>query len=62
MQNQDEHDDITLRERIMKVEVLLTNHLHHHEIWITGIIIPLSVASVIGIVTLIVKIFFFNGN
>ena len=51
--------DVTLKERMVAIETLLTNHLHHHEIYLCFVLLPLLVAGVIsagGVVFVAVKL------
>lgn len=50
----------TIKERIAVLETLMTNHLHHHEIWLKGFIIPLlvlAIGNLAGVCVLIFKVF-----
>jgi len=40
--------DATIKERMAVIETLLNNHLHHHEVYLTFVLLPLLVASLIG--------------
>lgn len=35
--------DTTVKERLAILETLLKNHLHHHEIYLTGVLIPMGI-------------------
>jgi len=39
--------DSTIKERIAVVETLLTNHLHHHEVYLKGVMIPIGIMVVL---------------
>jgi len=34
--------DGTIKERLAILETLLTNHLHHHDIYLKGVLIPIG--------------------
>jgi len=34
--------DSTIKERLAILETLLTNHLHHHDIYLKGVLIPIG--------------------
>jgi len=38
----------TVKERMAVIETLLTNHLHHHEIYLCYVLLPLLVAGLIS--------------
>ena len=35
--------DSTIKERLAILETLLKNHLHHHEIYLVGVLIPMGI-------------------
>ena len=39
----------TLKERFAVIETLLTNHLHHHEIYLTCVLFPILVGVVLSL-------------
>ncbi len=45
----------TLKGRMIRVEVLLNNHLKHHELWFKSVIGPMA----IGVILILVKLYFF---
>lgn len=51
--------DQTVKERLAVLETLMTNHLHHHEIYLVGVLLPCLVAALVsagGIVFTIIKL------
>lgn len=56
--------EVTLKERLVRVETLLTNHLHHHEIWFKCVIAPMAVGvflSTISAMAILAKLFIFTN-
>jgi hypothetical protein len=47
------HYSVEIIERMTKVEVLLGNHLKHHEVWFSAFIAPMAV----GVAVILVKLF-----
>jgi len=35
--------DSTVKERLAVIETLVRNHLHHHEIYLVGVLIPMGI-------------------
>jgi len=49
----------TLKERMAVIESLLTNHLHHHEVYLTCVLFPILVGVVLstaGVIFMAVKL------
>lgn len=51
--------DTTLKERLAVIETQLTNHLHHHEIYLTCVLLPILVGVILstgGVIFMAVKL------
>jgi hypothetical protein len=35
--------DSTVKERLAVLETLMTNHLHHHDLYLKGVLIPIGI-------------------
>lgn len=40
--------DSTVKERMAVIETLLTNHLHHHELYLCYVLLPLLVTGIVS--------------
>jgi len=40
--------DATVKERMAVIETLLTNHLHHHELYLCYVLLPLLVTGIVS--------------
>jgi len=50
--------EVELFERLSNVEVLLTNHLKHHETLVKFFVAPIVTGSFLGIIVLLITTFF----
>jgi len=50
--------NLTITERLIKLEVLMTNHLRHHEGWIKFFLFPILVLVSVSFILQLTKIIF----